>query len=351
MERVMMAYRMMGHSLVVCFVLAASASAQLQVEAQSSTSSQHVHVTVSFANGACDPSTHVSLSGRGGIVAEADVNERCVADLTSVPSGTYRVIVSGHGARVDTEGVVVDSSGMQEVEVKVRNAPQSNQAQGSAAPMVAASDLHIPAAARKELARAIELMTKENWQKAIEKLNRSIAIDPNYAEAYNNLGVVYGHLGDRGQESIALQKAIGIDDHCAPAYVNLARLSITANDFAQAETLLNKASASDPKDATTLVLLSYVEFTNHHFDNVIATARKAHSLHGNHAFVHWMAARALAQQQARSPERDAAREAELKLFLQEEPDGARAEKARQQLAVLKDAPREARRTAPSSAAQ
>jgi len=325
---------MMKHSAsrfpVMFLLLVATSAAQLPI-GQSPSSVQHVRVTVAFAGGGCDPSARVTFSGDGGIAGEGQVGARCIADLDVIP-GTYRVTVSLQGLeRIDGESVEINSSGVHDVEVKVRHAAEADQRVSPAAnALVAAADINIPASARKEFDKAVELMAKENWPKAFDRLNRAIVIYPNYASAYNNLGIVYGHMNQPEQEFNALKKAISINDHCAPAYVNLARMNITANNFSAAENLLSRAATYDPTDATTLVLLSYVEFTDRHFGDVIATARKAHSLSQNHAFVHWMAARALEQ----NPNGAAERQTELKLFLEEEPTGERAEKARHELAKL-----------------
>jgi hypothetical protein len=72
---------------------------------------------------------------------------------------------------------------------------------------------------------------------------------------------------------------------------------------------------------------------NRHLDQAIATSRKAHTLPGVHAFVHQVAARAYEQK------RDAANAiTELEQFLKEEPEGARAEIARKELAEVRAIP-------------
>ncbi len=119
------------------------------------------------------------------------------------------------------------------------------------------------------------------------------------------------------------RKAISVNDHFVLAYVNLGRMHIRAGDFPPQRSALDKASAFDPTDPMTLILLSYAEFMDQHFDEAIATSRKAHALEKSHAFVHRVAARAFEQK------RDGANAiAELELFLKEEPTGPRAEAAR-----------------------
>ena len=218
--------------------------------------------------------------------------------------------------------------------MKVRRVDQAGTAGGGAAnSFVSATDLGIPAKAQKEFDKSNQLIDRQDFIKAIQRLNTAIAIYSAYAGAYNNLGVIYARLGDRARERESLQKAIGINDHFAPAYVNLGRMNIATGDFPSAESALNKASSLDPTDAMTLVLLAYSEFMDRNFDGVIAASRKAHTLSAPHAFAHQVAARAYAQKH------DATGAiTELEQFLKEEPEGERAAIAHKELAALRAIP-------------
>jgi len=296
---------------------------------------RRVRVRVNYTNGACGVSTHVRLQGRNGPMLEGIANEHCIVDFASVPAGTYHLIVSAQDLPDSDAGtVVMDSTTTPEFEVKVQRASDPQKTVGlPVSPFVSTADLGVPSHARKEFDKANELMGRQDFPKAIQSLNKAIAIYPSYADAYNNLGVIYARLGDRDREREVLQKAISINDHFAPAYVNEARMDIATGDFPDAETALNKASSFDPTDAMTLVLLTYAEFMDHRFDDTIATSRRAHTLPGEHAFAHQVAARAFEQK------RDAANAiAELKLFLKEEPTGERADKARKELAAVQRIP-------------
>jgi tetratricopeptide (TPR) repeat protein len=187
----------------------------------------------------------------------------------------------------------------------------------------------VPSRARKELDKANELAGKKKWEQAIHELNKAVTIDPAYAVAYNNLGVIYSQLGDQTRGAEALQRAISVNDHFALAYVNLGRMHIHAGDFPAAESMLDKASALNPLDTMTLILLSYAEFMDQHFDEAIATSRKAHALEKPHAFVHRVAARAFEKKKE-----GVNAIAELELFLKEEPPGPRAEAARKELLTV-----------------
>jgi Flp pilus assembly protein TadD len=316
--------------LVSCLLLAGSLAAQFD---QTSTSVvQHLTVHVGFtAGGVCDSSIRVKLTSLSGPVDQGVPDERCVVEFSNVPMGNYRVTVTGMGFSTVDTNVVADLPEPQVVEVKItRSDGFDGRVASSSSPFAALADLRVPTSARKQYEKAKQSAAKKDWAKAMEKLNSAIAIYPNYAAAYGELGVVYSHLDEAGRAKDSLLKAISIDDHFAPAYINLGKMSINAGDFPAAESALTKASALAPTETEVLVFLAYAEFKNRHFDEAVLTSQKVHSRPDSpHAFAHWVAARALEEQHHTN---EAC--AELRLFLNEEPTGPRAEAARKELAGL-----------------
>jgi tetratricopeptide (TPR) repeat protein len=289
---------------------------------------ERVQVRLAFSGGQCDMSAHVSLVGRAGSVAEDSPNGQCEVDFFNVPEGSYHLAVSGSGfANVDSPSLDMAQGGPNIFSVNVRRENEIDR--NFAAPavgFVSASDLRVPSRARKELDRANELIGKRDFPQAMERLNRAIAIDPSYALAYNNLGVVFARMGDRDRELEALEKAISLNDHFGLAYVNLGRLQIATGHFPSAETALGKASACDPQNPAALALLAYAQLMDYHFDEAIATSHAAHALEKPHSFVHRVAASAYEQK-----ENAANAIAELEMFLREEPTGPQADAARREL--------------------
>jgi tetratricopeptide (TPR) repeat protein len=294
-------------------------------------------VRVTFTDGRrCDIPVRVQLMGGASTspVAEGYTNDAGMTEFNNVEIGTYHLIVSGEGIDETDSGVfeVDNRKGSQYLYVAVRRRRDADQGASNApgAPTIGTADLKIPEGAAKEFDKATELIAKQDWKKAIDRLNKALTIYPQYSAAYNNLGVIYARLGDRNQEREALHKAISLNDHFAPAFVNLARMAIADRDFSVAEALLDKASAMDPANSQTLVLLANVELLERHYDQAIANCRKAHSLaQESHALVHYIAARAFEHE---NRPRDAA--AEFRAFLKEEPTGERADAVRKELSDL-----------------
>jgi Flp pilus assembly protein TadD len=281
----------------------------------------------------CNIRATVSLvSTSGARIAEDLTSSNCEVYFVNLAPGSYHVTVSGAGIENSDSGRFdLDPRRRQDLDINVTRARQAEYGVAEAGgPMVAAVDLNIPESARNEFDKANQFVAKGNWQKAIERLNKAIAIYPDYAEAYNNLGVVYGRLGDRVRNLEALQKAVSLNDHFAPAYLNLARMAIADRDLVQAEALLDKAVAIEPTNSQILVLLANTELLNHHYDQALANCRRAHSrAQGPHTVAHYVAARVFEYQNRPT---DAA--AELQIFLSEEPPGPRADIARKEMNAL-----------------
>ncbi|HSZ00261.1 MAG TPA: tetratricopeptide repeat protein [Terriglobales bacterium] len=296
---------------------------------QDRTGSIRVRVTPADAR-TCNIRATVSLvSTSGAHIAEDLTNSDCEVYFVNVAPRSYHVTVSAAGIENSDSGRFdLDSRRRQDLDINITHTKEA--VHGAAGPLVAAVDLNIPEGARKEFDKANQFVAKGNWQKAIERLNKAIAIYPDYAEAYNNLGVVYGRLGDRTRNLEALQKAVSLNDHFAPAYLNLARMAIADRDLVQAEALLDKAVAIEPTNSQMLVLLANTELLNHHYDQALANCRKAHSgAQGPHAVAHYVAARVFEYENRPT---DAV--AELQTFLSEETPGPRADVARKEMTAL-----------------
>ena len=282
-------------------------------------------------NHAVNVQTHVRVRASAGnnAIAENVTDGEGAVEFHNVPEGTYSIVVSGEGIEETSSGLFeLDArKTSQYVFIRVRRIGSSGT--GGANP-VAATDLNVPEAAAREFDRATALIAKEDFKKAIESLNKALSVYPNYAAAYNNLGVVYGRLGRPVEERSALLRAVEINDHFAPAYANLGRMAIKERNYPDAETWLAKATAADPTDAQAVILLANVELLNQHYGDAIANCRKLHSTRpDSHALVHYIAARALGEEN-----RPGDAVSELETFLKEEPSGPRAEAARREINQL-----------------
>lgn len=315
--------------LASALLLITSAYAQVRGRmGNTSTGNVHVHVTFDDDRTA-GPNLFVRLLGGSSStpIATNYTNSNGQAAFDGVVVGEYHIVVSGDGIQTSDSGSfeVDERKGTQTLFIRVHRIEESGSgAVGSKSSMVSASQMNVSSKARKEVEKANGAMAQQDWKKALERLNKAIAIDPQYAAAYNNLGVLYARMNDDAHEQAALEKAISLDDHFAAAYVNLAKLCLRERNFPKAKTLLEKAVSADPNNGDTLMLLADAQFMNGDYDGAIASAREAHALSGMHpAFVHYIAAHALDRENRRAEAL-----AELQIFLKEEPTGLRADRAR-----------------------
>lgn len=321
---------MQGRTLVFLLLPLACAAAQYSPK----DIVQNVRVHVALADGSCDPSAAVTLSGSNALIISGDWNNHCDVEFTDVPEGEYRVNISGERfTTADLNNTFYIASNAP-TNFVIQMQPRKFKDFGGlgASAFVSATDLAVPNRARKQLDKSNELIRKHELQQAVERLKKAIAIYPQYAMAYNNLGVLYSELGDRVREDEALQKAISLNSRFALAYVNVGRMNMKANDYRAAEDAFNKALSLNSRDVITLILLSYTQFMDKSFDAAVATSRKAHALDTPHAFAHRVAARAFEQKRQGTNAI-----AELEIFLKEEPSSPRADEARHEIDVVKAA--------------
>jgi tetratricopeptide (TPR) repeat protein len=278
---------------------------------------------------------HVQLSGSEGPNSrmESYTDRDGMVEFQGIPQGTYRAMISGVGIESSTSQVIeIDAlRSVQSIDVEVRRSSGGSRPAGVAGDAsVAAADLKIPESAARRFDKAMSLIAKEDWHKAIEQLHKALEIYPNYPAAYTNLGVIYARLGDNDGEREALLKAVALNPHFAPALLCLGQVAIRGKNYPEAESWLTRANAADPTHAQTLVLLANMQLLNQHYDEAIASCRRVHA--GGrppHAAAHYVAARALESQ---NHPLDAV--SELKIFLEEEPSGSRADSARKEMSGL-----------------
>ena len=308
-----------------------------QAQSPSGSMTGNVHVHIIYAD---DRSAGANLMVRlldgsgGGTVQTIYSNAQGKVDFWGVQApGVYHVVVSGEGIQDADSGLFeVDTrkvSQAQFIEVRPTQAADARTG-GSKSSTVSASDLAVPSKARKELDEAGKAISKQDWSKAVELLNQAIAIYPQYAAAYNTLGVVYAQMNDPAHEQQALEKAVSLDGHYAPACQNLVKVYLREKAYPQAETLLSKGLSADPNNGVYLMLMADVQYMQGHYDAAIATVQRMHTVSTDHpATAHYIAAKAYEQ---KNRPQDAL--AEFQMFLKEEPTGQRADHVRNDIAKL-----------------
>ena len=295
---------------------------------------QDINVHIVYADGrAAGQNLRVRLmSGGSTPVSENFTNDRGEAAFYAANGGIYHVVVSGDGIEeADSGGFEVETRNTTQLYITVHSTASTSKQTAGGPQSVSAVDLNVPKGAKKEFDEGNKAMASQDWAKAIQRLERAIAIYPQYALAYNNMGVAYGRMNEPAKERAALEKAISLNDHFVLAYVNLAKMSLREQDAARAETLLENALRAEPENVETMTMLVEAQLLNKRYDAAIAGASKVHALpHQNFAVVHYIAARAYERQN-----QSQGALAELQIFLTEEPHGARADHVREEITQIK----------------
>ncbi len=272
------------------------------------------------------------LSPSGVPQAEVFSRNMGVAEF-SVFAGTYRVKASGTEMEDSTSDAfyINENEGSHFEVVRVRLRPANGAGAGNPGQPVSAGELNVPDKARKELEKGNEAMQRERLDEAQQRFKKAITLYPQYASAYNNLGVLYMKAGDQKAGREAFEKAVSLNQQYPRAYINLARLFIAENNFREAENLLKKSLALEPTNPESLTLLARAQLTLGKLEEALQNARKVHSVpHPQEAVAHIIAARVL---QSRHQQDEAL--AEYEQYLKESPDGPTSAKVRETLLQMK----------------
>ena len=288
-----------------------------------------IRLDVIYPNGA-HAGPHLRAQLRRGIdaimVAMDQTSSSGNVEFNEVDPGQYNIRVSGDGIEPSESGMFTleDTRTFMSVRVVVKPSDEDQGAEMRGGASISVVDLNVPKKAQKEFEHGENELSQENWEKAIEHLNKAIQIYPQYSLAYNDLGICYGHLKQYDKERDAFIRAINANQRCVPALVNLAHMDMQNNRLAEATGLLEKATSTEPESVQTLSLTAQLDFMQGRYEQAIMTAHKVHGLpHQHFAIVHYVAASAY-QKQGHTPEAIG----ELQLFLQEEPQGPRADAVR-----------------------
>lgn len=273
------------------------------------------------------------LTTGGMIVSAALTNANGMASFYDVPGGDYRVRVTG-----DTIQDTVNPSFF--LDTRVRNYSETVVVQARAAqspsraagPPIAVVDLDVPKPARKAAEKGVEAFNEGKLDDARKQFEKAIEGYPEYASAYNFLGMTLIQQQETERAQQAFEKAIALNGRLADAYRNLAKIYFRQQKFALCESLLEKSVAAEPRNPEALTYLVQVELLGGKYQQASENARRVHELaHKEYAIVHLMAARAL---RARNLGQEAI--TEYKLFLEEAPDSTNSSLARQELAQLEN---------------
>ncbi|MDI9334741.1 MAG: tetratricopeptide repeat protein [Cytophagales bacterium] len=101
-----------------------------------------------------------------------------------------------------------------------------------------------------EQARA--LYNSNDFHNAAKQLDAALALDPNYTDALQLLGIVYAQTERRHLAVSLFKKILALEPHNHRAYNNLGQVLDDLQDFAGAISCFDKALAIDPNYAAAM---------------------------------------------------------------------------------------------------
>ena len=152
--------------------------------------------------------------------------------------------------------------------------------------LVSASSLEAPEPARKAYEKGIDEIDRKKWDKALEDLERAVALWPKYAAAWTDLGDVYREQSMAAKARAAYDHALQADPKYARACVPAARLALDEGRMNDGLRLSEQAIAIDPVEFPEAWFYSGVaNFNLKHFDEAARSAQRAIELDASHALL------------------------------------------------------------------
>jgi superkiller protein 3 len=93
------------------------------------------------------------------------------------------------------------------------------------------------------------MLQKKSYEKAAEACLRAIGLDPDFSEAYYNLGLAFRHRDQLDEATKAFEKAVDLDDHQADGFRELGLSYLGAGKLVQARSALESCLHLNATDA------------------------------------------------------------------------------------------------------
>lgn len=173
--------------------------------------------------------------------------------LSAGGSQLYEVrVVTGHGERVLSEHMYLRAG--QPVELRLPQRGGAGRGPGGAVSLARLG--HKPAKMAMKLARQADSLAEDgDLAGSVGRLERVVAADPQWFEAWNNLGSRLLKMGRYADAADAFRRAIGIDPNQAAVHSNLGLTYLFLREAKEAAKEARKAREMEPESAQA----AYVE--------------------------------------------------------------------------------------------
>ncbi|MDP9161054.1 MAG: tetratricopeptide repeat protein [Acidobacteriota bacterium] len=202
-----------------------------------------------------NPADHVIVRLRSDKVAfqsETQTDMQGKFTFDGLPLTTFHLTIEGQGFRPYSSAIDITMSKMSYEQITIRpdREPDAKAVPNEGpAGELNARIAQIPTKARKEFEAGKQKMQTQNGDGSIQHFQKAIALDPNYAEAYQLLGVLEMEGGKIREAEPHLQKAVEIEPNMSTAHFALGICLNMLGRYPEAEATLIKGLELDPGSA------------------------------------------------------------------------------------------------------
>jgi superkiller protein 3 len=191
-------------------------------------------------------SLSVELVGQGpaGIIS-ASMEGAGGFEFHGVAPGAYQLRLTGAAGTVVYEEPVFVNAGYQNLSIQV---PAKSKTAGSTDATVSVRQLQhkVPADAQKEFSKGNAASIKGDQPRALDHFQKAVTLDPEFADAFNGIGMSYAALGKLPEAADQFQKAIDLVSDHPGAAANLSIVLCKLNHYHEAGEMARRALRLNP---------------------------------------------------------------------------------------------------------
>jgi tetratricopeptide (TPR) repeat protein len=210
------------------------------------------------------------------------INPDNTFEFRAVTPGTHELrVVSPNGKLWHQEYVSVNP--YQQLSIRLSEAPQADRSSQST---ISLQQLQhkIPPRAQKAYQKGEDAASKGNYEQARTLFQQAVALDPEYVDAYNELGATEARLNRLPEAAAEFQKAIDVDPDHRQALPNLSIVLAKMRRYHEAGEVARRALKVVPESGKIHYILAVSLITdNGDFDETILhlerAASEVHSAH------------------------------------------------------------------------
>ena len=166
-------------------------------------------------------------------------------EFHGVAPGSYQLRLTGAAGVVIYEETVFINDGYQHLSIQVPVKPRTVRSNDAT---ISFRQLQhkVPAEAQKEFGKGNAASIKGDQPRALDHFQKAVTLDPEFADAFNGIGMTYAALGELQQAADQFQKAIDlVPDHVGAA-ANLSIVLCKLKRYPEAGELARRALKINP---------------------------------------------------------------------------------------------------------